>query len=449
VAAPPAVRGPEDLAHIAGPADVIELRIDLLRPAAPQGLPGVLDLTAWIAAAPCPVLATVRSVAEGGAFDEGPQQAARLLEAAAAAGAAWLDVEHDVWPHLGETGSHVRLLASHHGADAPAASPSARATWSKRARPVSDAQAWADLCAPGGPSDGSFLVPYGALGCTRGAFVGPAQAGFLFGSATEEAAVVPGQPTLTALLDELRAGEVTPQAALFGLVGSPPAWSPSPAMHNAVFRGLGCDALYVPLPGLSLAEAMALPVRGLSVTHPHKRAAFAAVDSLTDLAASVRAAVKEHFVVEGPLGLQWAYSVNGRGGVERYMDANDLPAALAPLWGFCKPTDKAWSTTMRFAFDPENAGYVSGPLGGLGSRHTPGTWPLGDIMRWVAFGLMEDQETSETALERLTEVAFDGGMLAEAYDPEGSGASVRHWFAFPGAALGALLLDHAARDAGE
>jgi hypothetical protein len=170
---------------------------------------------------------------------------------------------------------------------------------------------------------------------------------------------------------------------------------------------------------------------------------------LTELAASVRAAVKEHFVVEGPLGLQWAYSVNGRGGVERYMDANDLPAALAPLWGFCKSTDKAWSTTMRFAFDPENAGYVSGPLGGLGSRHTPGTWPLGDIMRWVAFGLMEDQETSETALERLTEVAFAGGMLAEAYDPEGSGASVRHWFAFPGAALAALLLDHAARDAGE
>ena len=37
----------------------------------------------------------------------------------------------------------------------------------------------------------------------------------------------------------------------------------------------------------------------------------------------------------------WAYSVNGRGGIERYMDANDLPAALAPLWGFCPPDDQA------------------------------------------------------------------------------------------------------------
>jgi meiotically up-regulated gene 157 (Mug157) protein len=40
-------------------------------------------------------------------------------------------------------------------------------------------------------------------------------------------------------------------------------------------------------------------------------------------------------------------------------------------------------------------------------------------------------------------------MLPEAYDPEGSSAAVRHWFAWPGAALGALVLDHAARDTGD
>jgi len=170
---------------------------------------------------------------------------------------------------------------------------------------------------------------------------------------------------------------------------------------------------------------------------------------LLETASRARAAVKQHFIVEGPLGSMWAYSVNGRGGFERYMDANDLPAALAPLWGFCKPTDKTWQTTMRFAFDPENPGFVAGPTGGLGSRHTPGTWSLGDIMAWVAFGLMEDQAASEAALERLTRTAFSDGMLPEAYDPEGSGSAVRHWFAWPGAALGAILLDHAARDTGD
>lgn len=169
-------------------------------------------------------------------------------------------------------------------------------------------------------------------------------------------------------------------------------------------------------------------------------------DSLQAVATRVHEAFLQHYVIEGPLGRMWAYSVNGRGGIERYMDANDLPAALAPMWGFCKPSDEAWRTTMRFAFDRENPGFQRGPMGGLGSRHTPGTWPLGDIVGWVGFGLMAEDETSEAFLERLVESAFSDGMLPEAYDPQGSGSAVRHWFAWPGAALGTILLEHAARD---
>jgi uncharacterized protein len=172
-------------------------------------------------------------------------------------------------------------------------------------------------------------------------------------------------------------------------------------------------------------------------------------DVLKGAAARVREAVLKHFRIEGPLGEMWAYSINGRGGIERYMDANDLPVALAPLWGFCPPDDRHWQTTIRFAFDPLNPGYVEGPMGGLGSRHTPGTWTLGDIMGWVAFGLMGEDAPSEAALDRLIRSAFTDGMLPEAYDPEGSGSAVRHWFAWPGAALASLLLDHAARDTGE
>ena len=50
---------------------------------------------------------------------------------------------------------------------------------------------------------------------------------------------------------------------------------------------------------------------------------------------------------------------------------------------------------------------------------------------------------ADAALQRLTEVAFTDGMLPEAYDPDGSGDVVRHWFAWPGAALGVLVLEHA------
>lgn len=173
------------------------------------------------------------------------------------------------------------------------------------------------------------------------------------------------------------------------------------------------------------------------------------VERLRVLRERVRGAVVERFEIEGPLGHQWAYSVNGRGGVERYMDATDLPVALAPLWGFCKPGDGVWRATMQYAFEDENPAFVAGPSGGLGSRHTPGTWSLGDISRWVAFGLMEDQTAADAALDRLIDIAFEDGMLPEAYDPDGSGSVVRHWFAWPGAALGVLSLEHAARSAGE
>ena len=62
---------------------------------------------------------------------------------------------------------------------------------------------------------------------------------------------------------------------------------------------------------------------------------------------------------------------------------------------------------------------------------------------------MAEDEASEVALERLVRSAFTDGMLPEAYDPDGSGQAGRHWFAWPGAALATLLLDHAARDTGE
>jgi shikimate 5-dehydrogenase/shikimate kinase len=280
VAAPPCVRRPDDLRTLATAADLVELRFDLL-----LGDATSTSVAAWIEASPRPVLATVRSRAEGGAFDVGADAAARLLEEAARAGAAWIDAEEEVLARLGDLPSGCRVLASAHGTVAarPAfAVGDARVDACKLARPVDDAAAWRALReeADALAGTGAFLVPYGRLGAARGAFVGPGRPGFLYGSAGDDAAVVAGQPRLDVLLEELRAGEVGPDADLFGLVGAPPARSPSPALHNAVFRALGREALYLPLSGFALDEALALPVQGLSVTQPFKVEAAARADRL-------------------------------------------------------------------------------------------------------------------------------------------------------------------------
>lgn len=169
---------------------------------------------------------------------------------------------------------------------------------------------------------------------------------------------------------------------------------------------------------------------------------------LVAVAERARCGVAEHFVGEGPLGPQWARCIDGKGGRQLYVDARDLPLALAPLWGLCAADDAAWRTTLMFAFHASNPGVTAGAVAGLGSRQLPGTYTLGDVMGWVGLSLMGERRAADISLERLIAASFDDGMLPEAYDPQGSGSVVRHWFAWPGAALASLVLDHAARDAG-
>jgi hypothetical protein len=165
---------------------------------------------------------------------------------------------------------------------------------------------------------------------------------------------------------------------------------------------------------------------------------------LGDHAAAVRAAVRERFACPGRFGTQWAYETDGRGRHRRYQDANDLPTALAPLWGFCPADDPAWAATMRFAFDPVNPGWSPGRWGGLGSAHTAGAWPLGEVQEWVVASLGGDRGRAERVLGRLLAVAAPDGLLPETHDPDSGAWRARHWFAWPSAVLAALALTTAA-----
>jgi uncharacterized protein len=172
----------------------------------------------------------------------------------------------------------------------------------------------------------------------------------------------------------------------------------------------------------------------------HAGALGLAAGPLTGTADAARAAIRDRFACPGPFGRQWAYETDGRGRFRRYHDANDLPTALAPLWGLCPPDDPQWSATMRFALDPANPGWSPGRWGGLGSAHTPGTWPLGDIQEWVAASLLGATGRAERALDRLLAVAAPDGLLPETYDSATGRWLARPWFAWPAATLAALAL---------
>ncbi|HEY1116890.1 MAG TPA: hypothetical protein VGE43_04250 [Acidimicrobiales bacterium] len=82
---------------------------------------------------------------------------------------------------------------------------------------------------------------------------------------------------------------------LAGVIGWPVRHSRSPAIHNAAYRALGLDWVYVALPvppgevPAALGGMRALGIEGLSVTLPHKAAVAAEVDVLAADAAALGA----------------------------------------------------------------------------------------------------------------------------------------------------------------
>ena len=79
------------------------------------------------------------------------------------------------------------------------------------------------------------------------------------------------------------------QTKIFGILGRPVAHSLSPVMHNAAFRHLGINAVYVAFPVTDLAQAVsglrALGIGGVSVTIPFKEEIIPFLDELDPQAA--------------------------------------------------------------------------------------------------------------------------------------------------------------------
>jgi hypothetical protein len=166
---------------------------------------------------------------------------------------------------------------------------------------------------------------------------------------------------------------------------------------------------------------------------------------LARTADALRTAVPRVFACQGPFGRQWAYETDGAGNHRLYQDANDLPTAFAPAWGFCPHEDQEWAATMRFAFSAHNPGYVPGPYGGLGSAHTPGTWTLGDAQELAVAEATGDRARAAAVLHRIHRVAGADGLLPETYRAESGRWLARPWFAWPAAVLGTMHLDITSR----
>lgn len=76
----------------------------------------------------------------------------------------------------------------------------------------------------------------------------------------------------------------------YGLFGYPVEHTASPTMHNAAFESLGLNAVYLPFPvhpdnlEHAVKSIIALDIRGINVTIPHKQTIIPYLDELSEVA---------------------------------------------------------------------------------------------------------------------------------------------------------------------
>ena len=302
-------------------ADMVEVRLDGVRnPDADGALQGRRK----------PVLVTCRPVWEGGAFDGAEEERHRLLHAAAAAGAEYVDVEAAA-PFASEL---IRarggrgIVLSAHGFEAPPRDVRSRFDSMRRAGTevvkialtvdrLSDTQPFFDLGhEPEDGAPGHVVIAMGSCGVVTRVLAARLHNRWTYAGD----GIAPGQLPADRLLRDFRFRRITPDVALYGITGRPVGHSRSPVMHNAGFAALGLNAAYVPLEARDVddfaAFARGVGVRGASVTAPFKVDLIRHLDELTPLARRA-GAVNTLIVREG-----------------RWIGANtDVDGVKAPLLG--------------------------------------------------------------------------------------------------------------------
>ncbi len=304
-------------------ADLVEVRLDGVdRPDAAAALDGRLR----------PTIVTCRPRWEGGQFDGSEEERRQILDAASAAGAEFVDVESQApfAPGLIRSRRGRGVVLSMHAFGAPPGDLAERAAAMRstgaevikvavEAQRLSDLLPLFDVAAAVRADDETcshVLISMGAPGvpsrvlasrlCNRWTYAG--------------AGLAPGQMPAAQLLRDYRFRRIRPDAALYGVVGSPVGQSRSPAMHNAGFAALGLNAAYVPLETADAEDfvrfARGMQLHGASITAPLKVPLMRHVDEIEPLARRV-GAINTLVVRDG-----------------RWIGANtDVAGFLAPLAG--------------------------------------------------------------------------------------------------------------------
>ncbi len=280
-------------AKMAG-ADLAELRLDLMEE---------FNLERLLTYRPLPVIVTYRRKDQGGGRECEEAERLGALSRALELGAEYVDVELGSEAGLKRAGAG-RVIVSHHDFEKfpEDVAGLAREIAGRGADIVKVAVTPAHPldCLPLYALSESCAKPVIAVG--MGEFGAASRllslrfgAYLSYGALSASECTAPGQLAAGEMTELYRAGEISETTRLFGVIGDPVAHSLSPAVHNAAYRRMNLDAVYVSFrvpdrPEEFLRSYARLGFEGFSVTLPHKRAALECADDADEVAGDIGAA---------------------------------------------------------------------------------------------------------------------------------------------------------------
>lgn len=277
-------------------ARLIELRLDFLAKAP--------DFKRLLENKPCPVVATVRRPDDGGRWPGTEDARQTLLRQCVVGGFDWIDLETDIADNIRRFGKVKRLISYHNMREVPADLERIHERMCGQ-----DADVVKIAVRVQNPGENLRLLKLiqnakkptvalgmGDLGMPSRLLGAKYGAPFTYAAFNKERGIAPGLPSFEELHRLYYYDGINADTQVFGVVGDPVAHSLSPLVHNMVFRQLKINAVYVPfrVPRDTLTTFVkdfdSIPVRGYSVTIPHKETAALLADTKDPPVATTQAA---------------------------------------------------------------------------------------------------------------------------------------------------------------
>ena len=292
-------------------ADMVELRVDLLRKEERAKAAKFPEMLAKEASWKVPAVLTFRRVCDGGAYKGAEGERAKFFEKVLAAknakdakgGFDYVDFEEGFG---GEKllklahAANAKVVRSLHKFNGPVKNLAETLKKLGRSgdiakvafmpRGLDDVAKVFDEMA--GVSGGGFIVcAMGAQGLATRVLASRLGSAWTYASVGGLDGI--GHVTPSELVRDYRFRTVSPSAALFGVTGWPLEKTRSPELHNAAFAAEDEDAVMVPFPAKTAREALAfmkaMGMKGMAVTIPHKIEIMPLLDKIDGFAKKVGA----------------------------------------------------------------------------------------------------------------------------------------------------------------